>query len=460
MNDDDVALNKQIQRNRHKRVRRIIASATAALVVVGCLAFAYRPAYNYYRRAIADCIEWSNSYALSTQRFSALNDEVMRTIPDDIPSDMGTIQTEAEDDREQYPAVFGAPTCGAKQWPGSLHDRAERFHTLTSRSESRIVRLHQLTDSKMNLQLAHDPKALTAARARLAAIVEGVSALHGKGTEQSLAESRRLLENPAHAHTESDAPVSSSPALADYQRAQDRLLSAADKAVKAKNRLQGIDCADPKRKCIALTFDDGPSATVTPQILDALEHTGVAKNHRAHATFFAVGGAIGDQTVPFIRRAAQNGYPYGSHTWSHIDLPRIMSSGTQQTELDGSSSTIERITGQPVNLIRPPHGAIDETSRDYIANYMGAAIAVYDVDSYDWSAGATARSVETKVLAQVRPGSIILMHDIQPHTAAVLPDLLRKLERRGFTLATIPELIGEYPRPGAIYYSRDNILRM
>lgn len=85
-------------------------------------------------------------------------------------------------------------------------------------------------------------------------------------------------------------------------------------------------------------------------------------------------------------------------------------------------------------------------------------IALYDVDSYDWAAGASARSVQWKVTAQARPGSIILMHDIHEHTAAALPHILDALHAKGYRTVTIEELTGQYPRPGYVYYSRDNII--
>ncbi|WP_156963297.1 polysaccharide deacetylase family protein [Bifidobacterium stellenboschense] len=475
------------------------------LLLVGAVAAAYRPAYDYYRRAIADCIEWSNSYALSVQRFRGLADEATKVIKDDVPSVVPRLRAEVDADAARTPALFGASGCAARQWPGALHDKAERFRALTSRSEARIAAVHKASDALMDERLARYPQAIAAARAQLSALVAGVEALHDATTKTALDEARALLAGgspsagspsagssgtgssgtgssstgPSSTGSSGTMPsdISDAPrsALADYRRAREALLDAADTAVKAANRARGIDCEAASSRCIALTFDDGPNAVTTPQVLDALERAVAAQGSHeqgrreqgyqgrqgrgARATFFAVGGSVTQDTRQLLARANKDGFPYGSHTWSHVDLPQIMASGAQHHELDDASAVIAQASGRPVNLIRPPHGALDEPSRAY-AEGMGAGLALYDVDSYDWSVGANAHTVKEKVLAQVRPGSIVLLHDIQPHTAAVLPELLDELRARGYEFVTIPELTGEYPRPGAVYYARDNILRM
>lgn len=495
---------------RVRNVRRLRVFGVCAVIVLllaGAVAAAYRPAYDYYRRAIADCIEWSNSYALSVQRFRGLADEATKVLKDDAPPAVPRLRAEVDADVARTPALFGASGCAARQWPGALHDKAERFRALTSRSEARIAAVHKASDALMDERLARDPQAIAAARAQLSALVAGVEALHDGTTKTALDEARALLaggssgdgsSGDGSSGTNSPNRVSSStgpsndapsgisdapqPMLADYHRARGALLDAADTAVKAANRARGIDCAAPSSRCIALTFDDGPNVVTTPQVLDALERAVAAqRSHEqgrreqderrreqghqgrqgrgARATFFAVGGSVTQDTRQLLARANKDGFPYGSHTWSHVDLPQIMASGAQHHELDDASAAIAQASGRPVNLIRPPHGALDEPSRAY-AEGMGAALALYDVDSYDWSVGANAHTVKEKVLAQVRPGSIVLLHDIQPHTAAVLPELLDELRAQGYEFVTIPELTGEYPRPGAVYYARDNILRM
>lgn len=479
-------------RRRSGRVGRRAIAFVVAIVLVAAVALAYRPVYDYYRRAIADCVEWSNSYALNSERFRAVADAADQALrgaaqdgtsawtsgEGDAAATLRRLRAEEDADNARVTAAFGADACGARQLPNRLHDEAERFRTHATRAGRRIAELHAKTDDAVARRLDHDPAAIAAARTRLAALADGVRAMADDttwptdggtgaaatrradaGLRTALDATRRLLDGAsgdadASGGASIDGRTSGAPTLADYRASETTLLDAADGVVRARNAANGIDCADAGRRCVALTFDDGPSAAVTPKVLDVLDQAG------AHATFFLVGGSVGDGTASIIRRGVKDRQSYGSHTWSHVDLPRILADGTQAHELDDASKTIAQATGSPVTLIRPPHGSVDERSREYVADRLGAGLALYDVDSYDWAEGATADSVKAKVLAQVRPGSIILMHDIQPHTAAALPDLLRGLRRCGYTPVTIPELVGEYPRPGTVYYSRDNILRM
>lgn len=488
-------------RRGSKRIGRGVIALVVVAALVAAVALAYRPVYDYYRRAIADCIEWSNSYSLNVQRFRAVADRAERTLGDvarnggssassadgdadanddeandaDATAALRRLSAETDADASGVEAGFGAGACGARQLPSMLHDKAERFHTLATRVGDRVAELHAKTDDAVARGLDHDSDAIAAARTRLAALVAGARAMADDtswsadgatrtaavrradaGLDAALDATQRLFDGESGNATSAAGTATSAgtATLTDHLTAEKTLLKAADGVVRARNAARGIDCADASRRCIALTFDDGPSAATTPAVLDALDHAG------AHATFFMVAGSVNDATTSIINRGVGDGQSYGSHTWSHTDLPRILADGTQAHELDDASRTIAQATGGPVTLVRPPHGSVDERSREYVADRLGAALALYDVDSYDWAQGATADSVKAKVLAQARPGSIILMHDIQSHTAAVLPDLLRELRRRGYTPVTIPELVGEYPRPGTVYYSRDNILRM
>jgi peptidoglycan-N-acetylglucosamine deacetylase len=67
------------------------------------------------------------------------------------------------------------------------------------------------------------------------------------------------------------------------------------------------------------------------------------------------------------------------------------------------------------------------------------------VDSLDSRPGANARSVVRNVLAGLRPGAVVLLHEIYPWTVAALPRILRALRHRGLTPVTIPELVALDP---------------
>ncbi|MFS0646329.1 polysaccharide deacetylase family protein [Siminovitchia sp. 179-K 8D1 HS] len=189
---------------------------------------------------------------------------------------------------------------------------------------------------------------------------------------------------------------------------------------------------NPDGKYVALTFDDGPSATVTPRVLKTL------KEHNAKATFFMLGNQV-DYYPNLARKVAEEGHEIGNHSKSHPDLSK-MRPGKMKEEMNYTKEKIKEATGIAVNLIRPPYGAYNDDLKDY-AKANGDSIILWSVDSTDWKI-RNARSVKKMVQSAVSPGGIVLMHDIHPSTADALPELLTALENEGYQFVTVSELLG------------------
>lgn len=194
----------------------------------------------------------------------------------------------------------------------------------------------------------------------------------------------------------------------------------------------GVDCA--VTKCVALTFDDGPGI-YTARLLDEL------KAARAPATFFMLGQNA--QAHPdLVRRAAAEGHQIGNHTVDHRSLDRL-SLAQQRWEVDTAAAVLRRLSGQPVTLLRPPYGAYDASTRT-----LGVPLILWDVDTEDWK-NRDAAVTTRRALATVRPGSIILLHDIHQSSVAATPGIVQALRKRGLTLVTVSDLLGPL-RPGAV----------
>lgn len=202
-----------------------------------------------------------------------------------------------------------------------------------------------------------------------------------------------------------------------------------------------VDCAVVR--CIALTFDDGPSS-YTHTLLDTLA------SRQVKATFFVVGSSA--QAHPeLIRRMVQEGHVVGNHTFSHPDLTK-QSAARIGREIDQTSDVIEQATGQRPTLIRPPYGAMNKRVKDAIAERQMAAI-LWNVDTEDWKN----RNVEIttqRALAGARPGAIILFHDVQPTTVQAIPGVISELRARGYTLVTVPTLLAGQLTPGTSHFGR------
>ena len=197
-----------------------------------------------------------------------------------------------------------------------------------------------------------------------------------------------------------------------------------------------VDCA--ALACVALTFDDGPGS-LTGTLLDRLEAAGVV------ATFFVLGQNV--RIHPdLVTRMVRSGMVVGNHTWDHRDMKRL-SLSEARSEVDRTSAEIARVTGVSTTLLRPPYGSMSPQTAT-----LGQAIILWDVDTEDWK-NRDASITTSRALATVRPGSIILMHDIHASTIEAVPAIIAGLKARGFTLVTVPQLLGN-PQPGKVYTRR------
>ncbi|WP_431927207.1 polysaccharide deacetylase family protein [Nonomuraea jabiensis] len=205
-------------------------------------------------------------------------------------------------------------------------------------------------------------------------------------------------------------------------------LFAPDDRTEARPRPR-VDCR--RVKCVALTFDDGPGP-YTDTLLAYLAA------YRARATFFVVGGNV--VAYPgVLHRTAAAGHEIGNHTWSHPDLTRL-SPARVRAQLGRTDQAIRAVTGVVPGLVRPPYGAFNATVR----RQSGRPMVLWSVDTLDWRYRSAA-TVARRALRSVRPGSVILFHDIHPTTVRAIPRVLRKLAGRGYRFVTVSELFGGHP---------------
>lgn len=192
---------------------------------------------------------------------------------------------------------------------------------------------------------------------------------------------------------------------------------------------------DPNIKKIALTFDDGPDALWTPQILDVL------RNKQVKATFFLIGKEV-DKYPNVARRIAAEGHVIGNHTYDHVSLNQLAPENVAD-EIQRGNDAISRTAHVVPRLLRPPAGAEDPQVVN-AAQQNGLSVILWSVDTEDWR-GLDAATVKTGVLKSAKNGSIILQHSGEgPHltgTVEALPQIIDALHNQGYTLVTVPELL-------------------
>jgi peptidoglycan/xylan/chitin deacetylase (PgdA/CDA1 family) len=184
---------------------------------------------------------------------------------------------------------------------------------------------------------------------------------------------------------------------------------------------------------IAMTFDDGPSATLTPKLLDILAA------HHIKATFFVLGEMVAEHPE-ILARAAGEGHEIASHSWSHPNLAKMSQEGVR-SQLQRTDDEIKTAAGKRPTLFRPPYGSITERQKRWIHDEFGYDIILWDVDPLDWRRPGPA-VVRNRILKETRPGSIVLSHDIHPGTIEAMPSTFDELEAKGFKFVTVSELLG------------------
>jgi len=176
---------------------------------------------------------------------------------------------------------------------------------------------------------------------------------------------------------------------------------------------------------VYLTFDDGPTPKVTPQVLDLLSQ------HKAKATFFCLGRNV-DAFPEIYLQILKEGHSVGNHSYSH---------------LKGFRSSVKRYV-EDVNLartlidsplFRPPYGRIlPQQVKAVINNYK---IIMWDVLSVDYNHKLSCKRVVRNVTRNVRPGSIIVFHDsdkARKNLYGALPEVLGYLTDKGYQMEAIP----------------------
>jgi peptidoglycan/xylan/chitin deacetylase (PgdA/CDA1 family) len=200
-------------------------------------------------------------------------------------------------------------------------------------------------------------------------------------------------------------------------------------ATPSATRPAAVNCR--VQSCIALTFDDGPSAT-TPTLLDRLAAAG------APATFFVL-GPNADARPDLLRRMVAEGHELGNHTWTH----RVLTALTPDDVRDDVVRTNLEITGAGGTpaLLRPPFGVTDARVNE-VADGFGMQVALWNVDPQDWK--TTDPAVITQhVLGAARRGAIVLLHDTSPATVDAVPGIVAGLRAKGFVPVTLSKMYAE-----------------
>ena len=183
------------------------------------------------------------------------------------------------------------------------------------------------------------------------------------------------------------------------------------------------------RRLITFTFDDGPFPETAPTLLRILDR------HRVRAAFFFIGKYLegneprAAESREWAKRIADAGHFIGNHTFDHKLLTGL-SHAAALAEIDDSAAAIDRATGKPPWLFRPPYGDLD----GWLEGALGERhleLVLWNIDAEDMKRSdpsAIAQSIEEQL--EYKQGGVVLLHDMHWPSVKAFNRLLRWIEAR------------------------------
>lgn len=187
-----------------------------------------------------------------------------------------------------------------------------------------------------------------------------------------------------------------------------------------------------KENKIAITFDDGPTE-FTPKILEFLEKFDVK------AGFFCIGKNV-ENHPDILRQIFEKGHIIGNHSYFHGKDFDWKSVNEVLLELKKTDDAIKRFSGKKPTFFRPPYGVTNPS----IAKALKATkhhVIGWNVRSMD-GVSKDENAIYKRIIRQIKPGAIILMHDTSQVTVNVLERILLTLREKNFKIVPVDQLLG------------------
>lgn len=183
-------------------------------------------------------------------------------------------------------------------------------------------------------------------------------------------------------------------------------------------------------KTVALTYDDGPNAWCTDQVLLTLMKKG------ERATFFLVGERVNQQAY-LVQREHDEGHSIASHNYQHVYANTTPIGQLQAMPAKVDAAHVAAI-GLPVRLARAPGGQWERMAEAD----MGWPLIMWSVDAADWMGedGPDPRHTASNIAAGTQDGGIILMHDLKRNSIQASELLITRLQEEGYLFLTVEEL--------------------
>ncbi len=186
------------------------------------------------------------------------------------------------------------------------------------------------------------------------------------------------------------------------------------------------------KKEIAISFDDGPAANYSSDILDLL------KKENVPACFFCIGNRIAGNEELF-KRIHNEGHLIGNHSYSHHTMFDLFSAEKMKKDMKMMDAEMERVIGIKPKLFRPPYGVTNPNLKRAVikGGYTPVGWSVRSLDTV----AKDKQKLLSKIDAGIKPGAVFLFHDTCKITLNVLPEFIKEVKKRGYNIIPLDKLL-------------------
>lgn len=188
---------------------------------------------------------------------------------------------------------------------------------------------------------------------------------------------------------------------------------------------------NPSKKMVALTFDATYGDNQTNTLLQILRENNIK------ATFFLTGIWLINYPQ-LVRAIAAEGHEIGNHSYTHPHMPQLPLPQVIN-QIMRTDALIKNISGLSPYLFRPPYGEYNQAVLNTLAS-LGYISIMWTIDSLDWKNPGVDKII-SRIVENIEPGAIVLMHQSAPQTAEALPEIIANLKEKGYSFGTVTQVM-------------------
>lgn len=198
------------------------------------------------------------------------------------------------------------------------------------------------------------------------------------------------------------------------------------------NKYEGIAMGNSEKNYVYLTFDEGYEAGYTPKLLEVL------KQNEVKATFFITAHFLNTQP-DLVKQMIDEGHIVGNHTVNHKSMPEISNEQIQKEVMDLHTAIYQKF-GYEMKYIRPPKGEFSERTLAY-TNTLGYKTVMWSLAYDDWDENKQNREEygKQKVIDNVHPGAVILLHGNSKDNSNILDSCIKEIKQMGYEFKSLDE---------------------